>query len=101
MMSSSGADASRPVSIRLTARRRIGPALVGCTGAKIDPSTGEPHAALDIADPGAEPVTVEVFLGDEIPVSGGSLVVTAIHPWNPPHAAGVELKWWPPEHPAG
>lgn len=24
---------------------------------------------------------------------GGTVEVTAIHPWNPPRTAGVELRW--------
>ena len=85
--------------IRLTARLQIGNALVGCTGAKIDPTTGKPHAALDIADAGAQPVCVEVITGDEIPMAGGSMEVTAIHPWDPPRPAGVELRWRPLDPP--
>jgi len=86
--------------IHLTARGRIGSALVGCTGAKLDPGTGTAHAALDISRSGTEPLVVEVVVGDQIPLPDGQLDVTAIHPWNPPRRAGVELRWWPHSDPA-
>lgn len=81
--------------VRLTARAQIGEALVGCTGAKIDPVAGRPHAALDITDGDGTQQLLEVVADDEIPLRSGSLVVEQIHPWDPPRLAGVALRWVP------
>ncbi|HJG52359.1 hypothetical protein FM106_16200 [Brachybacterium faecium] len=81
--------------VRLTARAPIGGAVVGCTGAKTDSETGRPHAALDIADVDGAQQLLEVVVGDEITLRSGALTVEQIHPWDPPHAAGVVLRWVP------
>lgn len=85
--------------IHLTARVRIGSALVGCTGAKIDPSTGTAHAALDISRAGTDPLVVEVAVGEQILLPDGQLDHRR-HPWHPPRQAGVEVRWWPLALPA-
>ena len=81
--------------VRLTARVPIGEAVVGCTGAKIDPATGRPHAALDITEGAGAQQLLEVVVGDEITLAAGALAVVQIHPWDPPHTAGVLLRWTP------
>lgn len=81
--------------VRLTAQAPIGGALVGCTGARTDPDTGHPHAALAITDADGTRHRWEVHSGDEIALLSGALVVEQIHPWDPPHAAGVALRWFP------
>ena len=83
--------------VRLTSRMPIGEAVVGCTGAKIDPASGLPHAALDITDGDGAQGLLEVVVGEEIALSAGTLHVVQIHPWDPPHAAGVVLRWAPDE----
>lgn len=83
--------------VRLTSRVPIGEAVVGCTGAKIDPVTGHPHAALDITDGDGAQGLLEVVAGEEIALRAGTLRVVQIHPWNPPHAAGAVLQWVPDE----
>ena len=77
---------------------RTDPALDPLPGSALDTVVGK-RAALDIADAGAQPVCVEVITGDEIPMAGGSMEVTAIHPWDPPRPAGVELRWQPLDPP--
>ena len=81
--------------VRLTARVPLGQAVVGCTGAKIDPTTGRPHAALDITDGDGTQRLLEVTSADEIALSTGTLHVVQIHPWDPPRSAGVVLRWVP------
>lgn len=84
--------------VRLTARAPIGDCLVGCTGAKIDPETDDPHAALAITDGDGSRQLLEVVADEEIPLRSGLLVVDQIHPWDPPHPAGVSLTWVPRAH---
>lgn len=93
-----GAETHR---VRLTARVPLGEAVVGCTGAKIDPATGHPHAALDITDGDGTQHLLEVTSTDEIALSGGTLHVVRIHPWDPPRSAGVVLRWVPHERTDG
>lgn len=96
MTGDAGADGPGSLHrVRLTARAPIGGALVGCTGARTDPGTGHPHAALAITDVDGAQQQWEVFPGDEIALGAGMLVVEQIHPWDPPHAAGVVLRWLP------
>lgn len=96
-MTDDGLSAAEPTlhRVQLTARAPIGEALVGCTGAKNDPATGAPHAALDITDADGTQQLLEVRVGDQITLLAGSLFVEQIHPWDPPQAAGVLLQWVP------
>lgn len=90
-----------PHRVRLTARTPIGDAVVGCSGAKTDPRTGDPHAVLDITDVDGAQHLLEVVVGDRIALRTGTLVVEQIHPWDPPHAAGAALRWFPEERADG
>lgn len=81
--------------VRLTARVPIDGVVVGCTGARTNPRTGLPHAALAITDVDGARQRWDVMLGDKIALLAGALIVEQIHPWDPPHAAGVSLRWNP------
>lgn len=96
MTGDAGADARSGLHrVLLTARAPIGGALVGCTGARTDTGTGHPHAALAITDADGSHQLWEVVLGDEIALQAGTLLVEQIRPWDPPHTAGVALRWLP------
>lgn len=79
--------------LRLTARMPVGTATIGCSGAKADDETGTAEAALDIAEADGSAETVLVVAGEEIEAGGLRVRVDEVHPWNPPHPAGVVLSW--------
>lgn len=89
-----GTDDAAPARhrLRLTARARIGSAVIGCTGAKLAEGDGAtPQAALDIVDPELGRRSVTVRAGDRIEIASGAVLVLAVHPWDPPRPAGVDL----------
>lgn len=79
--------------VRLAARTRIGGLVVGCSGARVDPETGHPQAALDIVVPGEPPRLEVVLAGDVLRLPGGALEIREINPWIPHHHAGVTVSW--------
>lgn len=79
--------------LRLAARMTIGDGLVGCSGAWSDEQTGRALAVLDVVQPDGTAQTVSVAAGEVLEIGGTRVRIEAVHPWEPPHAAGVTLTW--------